>query len=114
MQPPRELSFCRIPVVVDAIPGRIVSTIVQVFPFPWDNPLTMTRKQHYEAIAQIIGNEMSLGVNLMREETEDWQMHLRSVARQLAAYFSQDRRFDRQRFLELCKAVETRRGQSAG
>lgn len=28
----------------------------------------MTRKQHYEAIARIIGNEMALGVNLIREE----------------------------------------------
>jgi hypothetical protein len=68
----------------------------------------MTRKQHYEAIANIIGNEMALGVNLLPEEREDWQMHLQSVARQLAAHFSQDRKFDRQRFLELCMALETK------
>lgn len=66
----------------------------------------MTRKQHYEAIAKIIGNEMALGVNLMPEEREDWQLHLRSVAHQLAAYFSQDRKFNRQQFLELCMAGE--------
>jgi hypothetical protein len=68
----------------------------------------MTRKQHYEAIANIIGKEMALGVNLLPEEREDWQLHLRSVARQLAAYFSQDRKFDRERFLERCMAIETK------
>ena len=66
----------------------------------------MTRKQHYDAIAHIIGNEMALGVNLIAEEDDEWQLHLRSVARQLASYFAQDRRFDRERFLELCRATD--------
>jgi hypothetical protein len=70
----------------------------------------MTRKQHYEAIARIIGNEMALGVNLIPEEDNEWQMHLRSVARQLATYFAQDPKFDRKRFLELCRAAGSRHG----
>jgi hypothetical protein len=66
----------------------------------------MTRKQHYDAIARIIGNEMALGVNLLREEDQEWQLHLRSVARQLAGYFAQDRKFDRKQFLEQCRVPE--------
>ena len=33
----------------------------------------MTRKEHYDAIAHIIGNEMALGVNLIPEEDDEWQ-----------------------------------------
>ena len=39
----------------------------------------MTRKEHYDAIAHIIGNEMALGVNLIPEEDDEWQY--RSKAR---------------------------------
>lgn len=74
----------------------------------------MSRKQHYEAIARIIGNEMALGVNLIPEDDRDWQLHLRSVARALAGYFSQDRKFDRKLFLELCRVAESKGVSQSG
>lgn len=74
----------------------------------------MSRKQHYEAIARIIGNEMALGVNLIPEDDRDWQLHLRSVARALATHFSQDRKFDRKQFLELCRVAESKGSSQSG